>query len=112
MATSARYLVFVGERFPPGVYLPLICLFAAAGYVPSMASSGTAFQPLRFIAAAVVVGLAFLHLRLIDEVKDAEVDRLGRPSRPLPRGLVTERELTGAAIAALALAVATAMTLG
>ena len=112
MATSARYLVFVEERFPPGVYLPLICIFAAAGYVPSIAWSGTVFQPLRFVAAAVVVGLAFLHLRLIDEVKDAEVDRLGRPSRPLPRGLVTDRELTRVAVAALLLALVTATSMG
>ncbi|MBI3747789.1 MAG: UbiA family prenyltransferase [Chloroflexi bacterium] len=111
MATSARYLVFVEERFPPGAYLPLICAFTAAGYLPSIAWSGTAVQPLRFIAAAVVVGLVFLHLRLIDEVKDAEVDRLGRPARPLPRGLVTERELTRAAIAALLLALAAALSL-
>lgn len=112
MSTSARYLVFVRERFPPGAYLPLICVFAAAGYVPSIAWSGAAFQPLRFAAAALVVGLAFLHLRLIDEVKDAEVDRLGRPSRPLPRGLVTDRELTRVAIAAFLLAIVTATGMG
>lgn len=112
MSTSARYLTFVEERFPPGAYLPLICVFAAAGYVPSVAWSGAEFHPLRFAAAAVVVGLAFLHLRLIDEVKDAEVDRRGRPSRPLPRGLVTIPELTRTAAAALLLAILTASTLG
>lgn len=112
MATSARYRVFVEERFPPGAYLPLICAFTAAGYVPSIAWSGTPFQPLRFIAAALVVGLVFLHLRLVDEVKDAEVDRVGRPTRPLPRGLVTERELTVGAIGALLAALATGLSLG
>jgi len=40
MSTAARYLVFVRERFPPGAYLPLICVFVAAGYIPSAASSG------------------------------------------------------------------------
>jgi 4-hydroxybenzoate polyprenyltransferase len=112
MSTSTRLLVFVEERFPPAVYLPLICVFAAAGYVPSVAWSGAAFQPLRFAAAAIVVGLAFLHLRLIDEVKDAAVDRLGRPSRPLPRGLVTVPELTRVGAAAFAVAILTASALG
>ena len=112
MSTSARYLAFVQERFPPGTYLPLICVFAAAGYVPSTAWSGAAFQPLRFATAAVVVGLAFLHLRLVDEVKDAEVDRLGRPTRPLPRGLVTVPELTRVAAAAFLLAIVTASAMG
>lgn len=112
MSTSARYLVFVRERFPPGAYLPLIVVFVAAGYVPSAAWSGAGFQPLRFAAAAVVVGLAFLHLRLIDELKDAEIDRLGRPSRPLPRGLVTERELTGLAAAAIVVAIVVSAAMG
>lgn len=112
MSTSTRYLVFVRERFPPGAYLPLIGVFVAAGYVPSVTWSGAAFQPLRFTAAIVVVGLAFLHLRLVDELKDADVDRLGRPSRPLPRGLVTERELTGFAAMALLAAISVAAALG
>jgi 4-hydroxybenzoate polyprenyltransferase len=112
VSTSARYLVFVQERFPPGAYLPLIVAFVAAGYVPSATLSGAAFQPLRFVAAAVVVGLAFLHLRLVDELKDAEIDRLGRPARPLPRGLVTERELIVVAAAAIVAAIVVAAALG
>lgn len=112
MSTPARYLAFVQERFPPAAYLPLICVFAAAGYVPSLAWSGAAFQPLRFAGAAVVIGIAFLHLRLVDEVKDAEVDRLGRPTRPLPRGLVTVPELNRMAIAAVLLAIVTASVMG
>lgn len=112
MSTSVRYLAFVRERFPPAAYLPLIGVFAAAGYVPSVAWSGATFQPLRFAAAAVVIGLAFLHLRLVDEVKDAEVDRLGRPTRPLPRGLVTVSELARVATAAFLLAIVTASAMG
>lgn len=112
MSTTSRFLAFVRERFPPGAYLPLIGVFAAAGYVPSVGWSGAAFQPLRFAAAAIVVGLAFLHLRLIDEVKDVEVDRLGRPTRPLPRGLVTVAELTRAAAAAFLVAIVTASAMG
>jgi 4-hydroxybenzoate polyprenyltransferase len=112
MSTAARYLVFVRERFPPGAYLPLICVFVAAGYIPSAASSGATPLPLPYAVAALVVTAAFLHLRLVDEVKDAEVDRLGRPGRPLPRGLVTEQELVRGAGGLLVLALAVAATLG
>lgn len=112
MSTPARYLVFVRERFPPGAYVPLICVFVAAGYVPSAAGSGATLDPWRFAVAALTVGAALLHLRVVDELKDAEVDRLGRPWRPLPRGLVTERELRAGAVSLLALAIGLAATLG
>jgi 4-hydroxybenzoate polyprenyltransferase len=112
MSTTARFLVFVRERFPPGVYLPLICVFVAAGYIPSSAASGAAAEPGRYAIAALVVAASFLHLRIVDELKDADVDRRGRPSRPLPRGLVTEHELSVAAAGLLLLAVALAATIG
>ena len=112
MSTTARYLLFVEERFPPEAYLPLIGVFAAAGYVPSVALNGATLEPLRLAGAAIVIGLAFLHLRLVDELKDAEVDRMARPSRPLPRGLVTARELTSVAVAALVTAVLAAAAMG
>jgi 4-hydroxybenzoate polyprenyltransferase len=112
MSTTARYLVFVEERFPPAAYLPLIGVFAAAGYVPSVALGGVVLEPLRFAATALVIGLAFLHLRLVDEVKDADIDRVARPSRPLPRGLVTAHELTVVAVLAFVTAVLTAAAMG
>jgi len=112
LSTPARYLEFVRERFPPAAYVPLICVFVAAGYVPSIVSSGAGLDPLRYGIAALAVVSALLHLRIVDELKDAETDRRGRPWRPLPRGLVTERELSRGAAGLLLLAIALAATLG
>jgi 4-hydroxybenzoate polyprenyltransferase len=54
-------------------------------------------DPLRFVLCALAITALFLHLRVVDELKDADADRLGRPDRPLPRGLVTHAELRWAA---------------
>lgn len=107
-----RAAAFVRERFPPGIYGPLILAFVASG---SVAAAGAPSRPLDLGAAglaAIVVTLAFLRMRLLDEVKDLEVDRRGRPWRPLPRGLVTVRELRLAAWLALAGMTAAAAPLG
>ncbi len=112
MSSAARLLVFVGERFSPRTYLPLICVLAAAGYVPSAAAGRAPLDPGRFSVAALAMAAGLLHLRIVDELKDADVDRLARPWRPLPRGFVTARELSCWAAACLVLAIALAATLG
>jgi 4-hydroxybenzoate polyprenyltransferase len=61
------------------------------------------------VAVASVVALGvFFQLRVADEWKDAEEDRLYRPERPVPRGLVTLPELYRAAGAVAAVQVALA----
>jgi 4-hydroxybenzoate polyprenyltransferase len=112
MSTAARLLVFIEERFPPGVCLPLISILAAAGYVPSAVAGRAALDPVRFFLAVLAMAAALLHLRIVDEIKDADVDRQARPWRPLPRGFVTARELSLWAAGFLVLATALAATLG
>lgn len=53
-----------------------------------------------FGAATGVTLLAFLILRLLDDAADAPSDRNTHPHRPVPRGLVSPRELYGAAAGA------------
>lgn len=50
------------------------------------------------LTAFVCVFLFFLQLRFLDEFKDAETDAKFRPERPVPRGLVSLRQI-GAAFA-------------
>jgi 4-hydroxybenzoate polyprenyltransferase len=100
---------FVLERFPPVAYGILIGALVLCG---SAAASLSAERPLTVgpetLAVALAVAAAFLQLRLLDELRDEAADRIGRPQRPLPRGLVTAAELRGfafaAAVAGLALA--------
>jgi 4-hydroxybenzoate polyprenyltransferase len=111
-SAPSRALVFVGERFSPAIYSPLIVAFVACGSVASATATGRVVSVSAASVAAVVVTLAFIRMRLLDEVKDQAIDRLGRPWRPLPRGLVTVRELQVSAWLALAVMTAATALLG
>src|SRR5690606_2728888 len=64
-----------------------------------------------FVVAFLLALLVFLQLRIADEFKDAEDDRRYRPERPVPRGLVSLRELLAVGVAAGAMALALAFSL-
>lgn len=104
---------FTWERFPPLAYAPLILAFVACGWVGAALAAGAAPHINGWAAlAAAVVALAFFRLRLVDELKDAAIDQLGRPDRPLPRGLVTAGELRAAAVVCGVVELAGAVLLG
>ncbi len=105
----ARWWVYQRERFPLLAHGPLIACFSFCAISYSAQLRGTAAPSLAGWAVAFVICLcSFLHLRIADEFKDAEEDARWRPYRPVPRGLVTLRELgwIWAATAALQLVLA------
>lgn len=90
-----RWRIYQAERFPVLKFAPLLAAFSFCGVClsrlmrhdytwPSFSSSLTAF---------VCVFLFFLQLRFLDEFKDAETDAKHRPERPVPRGLITLRQI-------------------
>ncbi|HEX6976451.1 MAG TPA: hypothetical protein VF147_18720 [Vicinamibacterales bacterium] len=85
---SNRWVIYCRERFP----LPQTGASVAAFTFATLSFAGP-FSALRFIAAFAVAFLFFLELRILDEFKDAEDDATYRPYRPVPRGLVSLREL-------------------
>jgi 4-hydroxybenzoate polyprenyltransferase len=100
----ARVGAFLVERFPPIPQLVLMAvLFIAATTMPGIllapAIGGELgdIEPLPVLAGFVASLLFIVRLRLYDDVKDAETDRVENPTRPIPRGLVTVRELDVAA---------------
>lgn len=100
-----RFLAYQRERFPFAGYLPLIAVFtfSAAAY-SRLARGAPGFIPLdRFVVGALTALVFFFILRVLDEHKDAAVDRRYRPELPVPRGLVTLAELRRVGGAALAL---------
>jgi 4-hydroxybenzoate polyprenyltransferase len=107
-----RLIGFVGERFPPLAYGPLIVAFVACGSVAAAAASGRPLSLIGAVGAGAVVTLAFFRMRLLDELKDLQIDRLGRPWRPLPRGLVSVSEVRTMARLALLFMTAGAAMLG
>lgn len=46
-----------------------------------------------FILGLIINNLLFIQMRLGDELKDFETDKIINPTRPLPRGLLTTREI-------------------
>jgi 4-hydroxybenzoate polyprenyltransferase len=86
---------YQAERFPLAVYLPLIGISAlgAAGFSRAARGETGAVPPLLLGPGVGTALVLFFVLRVLDEHKDAEVDRRFRPELPVPRGLVTLAEL-------------------
>lgn len=83
------WVTFVRERFQLPALLVLACAQAAsAQYV--IAPPGLDLAALAVAAIGVTAVLALL--RLMDELKDLDKDRVAHPGRPLPRGVLSEPE--------------------
>ena len=92
---GARLWIYQRERFPLVMYLPMVVVFtASAAYYSRFARGAEGFIPAeRFLVGAFTALVFFAWLRILDEHKDAEIDRRYRPELPVPRGLVTRSEL-------------------
>ncbi len=89
-----RWWVYQRERFPVFGHGPLILAFSLSAMSYSALLRGaTSLNPIAAVIAFVTSFFFFLQLRIADEFKDAEEDARWRPYRPVPRGLVTLREL-------------------
>lgn len=91
MTLSALW-TYQAERFPLAKTAPLLAVFSAASICVSAELAG---RPLpgfgAFIAGFVIAMALFFQMRVCDECKDLADDRLYRPDRPIPRGLVSLR---------------------
>ena len=88
-----RFWIYQRERFPLMAHAPLIACFSfcAISYSAQLRGGNPGWFPV--LVAFISCLISFLHLRIADEFKDFEDDRTFRPYRPVPRGLVTLREL-------------------
>ncbi len=91
----ARWWIYQRERFPVLANGVLIAAFSYCAVAFSLMLRGEAGLPgWRSVLVAFASCLIFfLQLRIADEFKDSEEDARYRPYRPVPRGLVTLREL-------------------
>lgn len=94
-SVAGRWWVYQRERFPILGHGPLIGAFSFCAVSFSSVLRGRAALPGAgaMLVAFVSAFLFFLQLRIADEFKDREEDARYRPYRPVPRGLVTLREL-------------------
>ena len=116
-AGAGRWMVYQRERFPVVAHGALIAAFSA-GAVCLSAQLRAAHAGIRVAVAPASLGgafvcclLFFLQLRVADEFKDAADDARWRPYRPVPRGLVTLRELAWVAVTAGAVQIVVAVAL-
>jgi 4-hydroxybenzoate polyprenyltransferase len=92
----ARWGRYVGAAYRPSIQLPytvswalgLTALFAA------VTGAVTRWRPdLDLLVTVLTLTLTMLLIRAMDDIRDAEYDRRVNPGRPLPSGLVRERDL-------------------
>lgn len=90
-----RWWIYQRERFPLLAHGSLIAAFSISAVCVSALLRGERSWPsaASALTAFAVSFLFFALLRIADEFKDAEDDARFRPYRPVPRGLVTLREL-------------------
>lgn len=98
-----RFARYVEERFPPTEYVPAAVVFFLAAYLAATALTRRPISGPTIAIGAVTVVLVFLHLRLMDEIKDADHDALHYPERPVPRGLVSLAEIRALLVVCLAI---------
>jgi 4-hydroxybenzoate polyprenyltransferase len=101
---AVRFWAYQKERFPLARYAPLVAVFtfSAAAYSRLLRNEPGFIRP-ELLAAGVATALVFFFiLRVLDEHKDAEVDRRFRPELPVPRGLIGLPELRRIGLIALA----------
>jgi 4-hydroxybenzoate polyprenyltransferase len=104
-AAEPRWVVYQRERFPILAHGALIAAFSSGAvcYAAQLraARDGAAFSVRGSSLAVAFVSclLFFFELRVSDEHKDFDDDLRWRPYRPVPRGLVTLRELFWVAVA-------------
>jgi hypothetical protein len=84
-----RLWAYLQERFPPVVYTVLVALFFCSAFLVARAWDTSVEMPAMAPVGAVVLWLAFLHLRLMDEAKDYVQDCQTHPDRVLSRGIVS-----------------------
>lgn len=91
----SRLWQYQHERFPLAQHGLLIAVFSSASVSLSAILRNSHEIPslLTFAVAFVSSLLLFLQLRIADEFKDFHEDKLYRPYRPVPRGLVSLDEL-------------------
>src|SRR5579872_1042773 len=90
-----RLSEYFADRFPLNKFSIMVCMFALSGLCFSQMLRSVWPLPslLVFLATAVVTLLTFFQLRVADEFKDYTDDCLYQPYRPIPRGLLTLKEL-------------------
>ncbi|MCX7758783.1 MAG: UbiA family prenyltransferase [bacterium] len=89
ISITMKWAEFIKERFPIREHLPFILIFFFSCYL--FAFKTTELAPkinFNTFSSLITTILIFFHLRLLDEIKDIERDKIIHPNRPLAKGLI------------------------
>jgi 4-hydroxybenzoate polyprenyltransferase len=108
----SRWFTYLKERSPLQALLIVGASVSGSGVMLAALLTGRPFDVRAFVLGLVAQLLFLLVLRVMDERKDYEKDKVAHPTRPLPRGLISvaeiERAIVGGMSAMVALAGASA----
>jgi hypothetical protein len=94
------WLIFLHERFSPVVYIPFTILLVLSHFIIFKKNVNSYISLLhfseKFFLLFTLSVIFFFILRLYDEIKDFETDKINYPQRPLVRKLLIHRELYNA----------------
>jgi 4-hydroxybenzoate polyprenyltransferase len=112
-SAARKWWTYQRERFPLAAHAPLIAAFSfsAVSYSALLRGERSFPAPRAALVAFFSALIFFLQLRIADEFKDFEEDSRWRPYRPVPRGLVTLKELGVIGVAGAAVQFALALWL-
>jgi 4-hydroxybenzoate polyprenyltransferase len=112
-SAASKWWTYQRERFPLAAHAPLIAAFSfsAVSYSALLRGERSFPAPRAALVAFATALIFFLQLRIADEFKDFEEDSRWRPYRPVPRGLVTLKELGAVGVAGAAIQLALALWL-
>ncbi len=114
MKLISGWSTFVKERFEPVSHTLMIAAFASANAAMGYASYPAGFNtsPGYLLTGLFLVWLVFFHMRLFDDIKDYETDKLVNKDRPLPRGVLTTDQFGAGILVCVLLEMAVALILG
>lgn len=88
----SNWLIFLNERAPPLIFV----LLAAGPCLSGLSATEGRIDLEKFLWALVGELVLLLLIRVMDDVKDFEKDKVVHPERPLPRGLIRFDEVVTA----------------
>lgn len=89
-----KYFLYFKERFPvAGALLYAGSLFFLSYLSASLFGNPSPIYPIQALFGLLIIFLTLLHLRIFDEHKDYEKDKLAHPDRMLSKGLIQLSDL-------------------
>ena len=114
MGLLLRWCQFIKERFDPVLNtVTIAALFSANAAIACLSYPSDFSKNWCFILQGfLLVWLIFFHMRLFDDVKDYEIDKVINKDRPLPRGLLSLTEYGFGVLGCIIVEIILAFSLG